>query len=156
MVGLKKHLNRHKSPVLKDFPEDGFGDKSSYFASVRLKISAWLLSVQRTCWVQLLQREKGGEKVAWWLSKHLARVLCFYYTLLMLRGLKKLVLFGSSLWVEWVATAAEWSSVSPCPKMPNYGDVMKRSLPNGTEVMASTDSNYWVFFSVMDVCLYLM
>lgn len=61
------------------------------------------------------------------------------------QGFKEIDAFWLFLWVEWVATAAETSSVSHCPKMPNYGDVMKRSLPNGTEVMASTDSNYWVF-----------
>lgn len=71
------------------------------------------------------------------------------------QGFKEIDAFWLFLWVEWVATAAESSSVSHCPKMPNYGDVMKRSLPNGTEVMVSTDSNY-CFFSVMDVCLYLM
>lgn len=85
----EKDLNRHKSQVLKDFPEVGCGDKPLHFASIRLKISAWLLGVQRTRWVQLLQGEREKKKVVWWLSKHLARVLCFYYTLLMLRGLKE-------------------------------------------------------------------
>lgn len=72
------------------------------------------------------------------------------------QGFREIDAFWLFLWVEWVATAAESSSVSPCPKMPNYGDVMERSLPNGTEVMASTDSNYWFFFFFLcDRCLFI-
>lgn len=57
----------------------------------------------------------------------------------------------------WPREAPRLCSHFSCrTKMPNYMDVLQRSLPDGVEVMASTDrnSNSWGFFSVIDVSLY--
>lgn len=101
-------------------------------------------------------REKGGKnEVAWWLSKHLARVLCFYYTLLMPRGLKKLMPFGSS---------CEWSELPQQQSRAVSLTALKCQIMGMSwKGLCQMARKWWlqqiviiVFFSVMDVCLYLM